>query len=627
MHMPILRDLEFSLLHRRLSPLVLGLLTAVAAEGCSDNGSGSPDTGTPETPAAIAGLRSLRVEPPMATITVQNGIAATHQFRAVGTFSNGGTRDITNEVVWSSDHPGRARVVQGLSTSDSSVGGPVVIWARAGTVTGSANLMVKLVQVFDDPAVTKPLPTNPGTKFGGMLDPARNPQLVYPNDSVLIPPNLFGIEIHFRPGPTTNTLFEVSFTAEYLDLRIFTRCQAPAGVTGCIFEPDRNAWTYLANSGRGAGPINVKVRATDDTGTTIGASDGVRLLFSEDDVRGAVYYWTTTGGSGIMRWDFGNKNQKNAEKVLGTELTGGTCVGCHALSRDGQKFVVGAGGQHDGRLLLFDVARKAAMLPFPLMQKSQFESWNPNGSQFVGVYGDGKMKDLILFDGTTGLVRGMIPLGGIQGDHPDWSEDGRTIAFTDVGQFNTDQKSYKGAIGYVQEADGKWGAPITLIGRVPGKNNYYPAISPTNEFLVYNQSTCPARTEVHADCDFDMDPTARLWAVPIVPSARPIDMAAANAPGIMDMGKTALTNSFPKWSPFRFELTKGRELLWVTFTSKRNYGLRGNGKQILIWMAAVESGRILSGEDPSYPAFALPFQDLASNNHIAQWTTKVATIE
>jgi hypothetical protein len=30
-----------------------------------------------------------------------------------------------------------------------------------------------------------------------------------------------------------------------------------------------------------------------------------------------------------------------------------------------------------------------------------------------------------------------------------------------------------------------------------------------------------------------------------------------------------------------------------------------------------------AGTDPSFAAFALPFQDITTSNHIAQWTTQV----
>jgi hypothetical protein len=101
-------------------------------------------------------------------------------------------------------------------------------------------------------------------------------------------------------------------------------------------------------------------------------------------------------------------------------------------------------------------------------------------------------------------------------------------------------------------------------------------------------------------------------------------MDRANGPGVADGATTLLTNSFPKWNPFVFKATSsGGRVAWVTFSSTRKYGLRsppGNGT--LLWMAAVDLDAP-AGTDPSFVAFALPFQDITTSNHIAQWTTEV----
>jgi hypothetical protein len=177
------------------------------------------------------------------------------------------------------------------------------------------------------------------------------------------------------------------------------------------------------------------IRGTNDAGTGVGTSATFSMAFSKDPLRGGLYYWTTTQGTGIMRWDFGDTTKTVAERFIGTQFTGGTCVGCHALSRDGTKIIASAGGQNDGRLLLFDVARDAPMVPFPLVQHSQFESRNPMGTVFVGIYTDDRKmgsSNLLVFDGMTGVKTGEIDLGGARGDHPDWSKDGNRIVFTSV---------------------------------------------------------------------------------------------------------------------------------------------------------------------------------------------------
>ena len=92
----------------------------------------------------------------------------------------------------------------------------------------------------------------------------------------------------------------------------------------------------------------------------------------------------------------------------------------------------------------------------------------------------------------------------------------------------------------------------------------------------------------------------------------------------MDEGNADITNSFPKWAPFVIQLDEQSKLMWLTFTSRRNYGLRGS--KVLLWMVGVVPAKLSEDADPSFAAFALPFQDLESSNHIGQWTEKAVLI-
>jgi hypothetical protein len=535
-------------------------------------------------------------------------------------------------------------VRKGLATTGTSVGGHVKITALSGKNEATADLLVKLSVTLPDPTYTgptapMPLPADPASKFGGTMDATRAPQIVYPNDGVLLPPNLFGIEFHFRPGMATNTLFELGFKSEVLDLKVYTRCK-PLG-EGCLYEPSADAWKYLAQSSRGGDAVAVTIRGADDAGTGFGASASINLLFSYDEIAGGIYYWTTSGKTGIMRWDFGDRTAQKPELIIAGEQFTDDCVGCHALSRDGTKMIVSNGGQNDGRLLLFGVADKNPLMPYALGQRSQFETWSPDGKAFVGVYGDtiktakrpgekDAFKDLLLFDGTTGAFTGTISAGGFQADHPDWSRDGKRIAFTTVGKHTTDQKSHNSGIASITFDGMNWSQPEVHLPIDPAKlkNRYYPAIAPDNTFFVFNESTCPAGRLDDEDCDMDMDSTATLLGLPFTAGAQPVELKNANAPGVADAGKTALTNSYPKWSPFEFQLSETRKLMWLTFTSRRAYGLRGSpDNRSLIWMVAIEPAALHAGKDPSFAAFALPFQDITTNNHIAQWTEKVVGTE
>jgi hypothetical protein len=597
---------------------------------------------------------TLRIEPALAMVSITNGAPATARFRAIATIAGRDT-DVTDDAAaaWTSDNAPLASVdATGTATTGTRFGGETSIRVTWQGSMASARLRVRFVlQTSVPPGAGAPaLPASPTQALAGPADATRAPELVYPNDGVLLPPNLFEIEVHFRPGAPANTLFEVGFTNALTDVRAFTRC-APVGDAidpGCLYAPTRDVWTGLAETNRGAEPLTLTVRATDDAGAGVGASRAQALRFAPADVRGALYYWTTSQGSAIMRWNFGDATRTTAERFAGPEASGDPavfCVGCHALSHDGGKMVLGTsltnaatGGTVDGSLLLYDVAKRAPAAPFPLAQLATFESWGPNDSAFVGVFGDGGIKDLILFDGATGARTGTIPLGGAQADHPDWSADGARIAFTEVGVTHIDQAPERGGISYVQSAaGGAWSAPQRLVPSVAGKNRYYPAIAPDGSFVVYDESTCPAGKTYDRVCNGDTDPSARLFAASFPPAASaPVELVAANAPGVADRGATDLGTSYPKWNPFAFHVSAQSQILWLTFSSLRRYGLRpspppassheGLPVGTLIWMVAIDPVRLANGQDPSSAAFCLPFQDITTSNHIAQWTGGVATV-
>jgi hypothetical protein len=46
-----------------------------------------------------------------------------------------------------------------------------------------------------------------------------------------------------------------------------------------------------------------------------------------------------------------------------------------------------------------------------------------------------------------------------------------------------------------------------------------------------------------------------------------------------------------------------------------------------VWMAAFHPDRAQAQNDPTDPAFRLPFQNIDSNNHIAQWTEQVVGLQ
>jgi hypothetical protein len=644
---------------RKVLRVALVAITASAAVGCGFKPSAAPPTtgtggtttidgglGTGGTPTKT-GPSSLAITPSTATMTVTNSAPAQTQQYTVSGQVNGQTVDLTTQVLYAVSPSGVVTVDKnGLATSTGTRGGVVTVTASSGSVTATATLTVYYTFTGVDPGMTSGITTDPSSIFSTTdNDTSRSPSLVYPNDGVLFPPNITGIEIHFTPG-ANNTLFEVSLSGQYATVNAFVRCVA-MGTSGCIYQPDPGLWSAISTANAGQGAVSLVVRGTDDTGSSVGDSTPFHMQFSKDNIDGALYYWTTTGKSAIMRWDFSGTAQ-SAQAYLTPANTGVTsCIGCHALAPDGSKMVVSANGQGDGRLLLWDIATNMALQPYPLAQRSQFESWNSDGTQFVGVYGDKQNVNnyaqagpvnLTLFDGMTGMVTSTINLGGLRGDHPDWSkstDSPNTIVFTsaDPTASTSDQRPATGGIDYVQYDGTVWGAPQTLVPSLLGKNRYYPALAPDGDLVVYDESTCttvPTAAGLTPDksCDADTDPTATMFLTSISSGgSAPIALTNANSPGVADMGATALTNSFPKWSPFVEQLTEQQQLVWLTFSSTRQYGLRAPPASsassdetkigTLVWMVGIIPS--VGGGDPSYTAFCLPFQDITTSNHIAQW--------
>ena len=225
------------------------------------------------------------------------GRPATQAFTAYRTI-DGQEFDVTSQVAWSSGRPALATVdASGVATTGPDFGGEVEVRAAIAGLTATAQLRVRYVLSEVVPDAANPVGTNPEARFNGQDDAARAPTLAYPNTGVLLPPNLHRIEDSFAPGSAQNSVFEIAFANDLTDVRLYARCSAlPPPDVGCVVEPEGRAWTGLAETNRGAQDVTLTVRGTDDGGSAVGRSAAHTLKFANEDVRGALYYWTPSAG-------------------------------------------------------------------------------------------------------------------------------------------------------------------------------------------------------------------------------------------------------------------------------------------------------------------------------------------
>ena len=510
--------------------------------------------------------------------------------------------------------------------------------------------------------------------------------VVYPNDGVLVPPNMNVISVHWTPFGPPFTEFEVDMENAITDMRVVTKCAAqtmdteqpsqPSG--GCELVLDPNMWKFVAEQNRGGDAVVITVRGTTD-GTCASVSDNVvNVSFANDDMLGAIYYWKSTvsaNGTGGQIWvkSFGDPSP---EQLVTTSLDA-TCNGCHALSRDGLRMVINL-DDDDSDDEYSDI--QAGVIDMTNGQSiggganlgPTFASFYPDHTQFIASNGLGNQNPptnvFFLCDGNSAAMTSTVAVGGNEPTMPDWSPDGKSVVFvmpqagamwtnSHGAPLNDDDHIFGGSLMLAPFASGSFGTPTMLLPS-GGENNYYPGYSPDGELVVFDRAPLDNSAGGLTGCangfcpnDSFSNPKARVMLMKAQAGAQVVDLERAN--GSPQANPQPVSNSWPKWSPF-LQKDHGDKLLWIAFSSTRDYGLRVRNhqqgmyqcyppdsyeapgaehgtpfpaqcQQPQLWMAAIDvSTAEVQPKDPSYPAFWLPFQDITTHNHTPQWTQKTA---
>jgi WD40 repeat protein len=284
--------------------------------------------------------------------------------------------------------------------------------------------------------------------------------------------------------------------------------------------------------------------------------------------------------------------------------TANRCIACHVLSRDGKNMAITwDGGDQDGNTL--DVATKT----FGVEANAwNFGTFTPDGSQFLSVHGG----VLVVRDYATQAVLATMTSGQGWVTHPDLSPDGTKLVYVHPTTTSVDW-SFGGGQIWLRSYDAaslSFGPEQMLLA--DASNNYYPSFSPDGKWILFNKSDDNTTAGAYNDVN------ASLWVMKADGTGAPIELANANK-------SLGLTNSWGRWAPFAQTIgTNGEPIFWITTSSQRDFGVRLVGiHRPQIWMTAFHPERAAAGIDPTDPAFRLPFQNIDSNNHIAQWTEQI----
>lgn len=573
-------------------------------DGAGSSGGASSSSGSIDGPLAEAGA-SLAIDPVETSLSIEDGKPLpTADFKTTLVHADGSKEDVTAEAKFSV--PVGFGGIEGTFeggrfTPTKNAVGKGAIHAEARGLSADAKITIRAKRVI----VADGAPADAATKFGGGDDPSKKPSIAYPQDGVMVPPNMNEIDLHFVPG-AGQTLFELSVVGDLLDLRVYMACAASGG--GCVNRIDKTIWKTIAEGGRGQLPYKVKLRGVNGaTPGLVGASAEQAMSFGEENITGGIYYWNASPGA-TMRYEFGVSGQKAETYMNAASAGASTCVGCHVLSRDGKKVAIGMDIPAPSPYKVFEVGTKAQVY----QQGGQFGgganffSFSPDTSKILTSNG----VTIEMHDAATGAI-----IGGqiAQGAMPDWSPDGSKMVYSKPAK-SPPCIGFCGATGVNQASlelmtfDGStWKAAGTLVGGSSSSNAYYPSFSPDGAFVVFNRAAEPSKNG-----SYDAPDATLHYVNAVGGGAAPLAKAGSNA-----------GDSWPKWTPVA-QAWRGKKLMWFTFSSRRAYGLKmAAGTRAQIWMAAFDPEAAAAGKDASFTAFWLPFQDEGSANHIAQWVTTV----
>ncbi|MFO0612130.1 MAG: hypothetical protein U0414_06070 [Polyangiaceae bacterium] len=590
-----------------------------SSSGQNTTASGSP-TSTSSGFSSHGDIQSLAVDPPMATIDVQNGVAPPKTFSAIATYADGASEAVA--ATWAFDRLDLAvSSGAGVLSASGKLGGHGTLTATAGgkSATASVDVILHVVQ--------NPANLTPGDQ--ALFDaPDANPSgtLLYPYDKTVFARGLLAPELQWAGGAAGDA-YRVKLSEPFFDATIYVSADPPSR-----FALPADVWRELTDSNEG-GPAVLDVERL--SGGQAHAAMHESWTIAQGNLRGSIYYWAVNTGQ-LMKIAPGAATptvvfDSGAADQLGTPApanyngatppweSGGNnkrCVACHTVSKDGS--TIAAIFEKKGSTASPWGTVDLAASPPSVTQMAPYDSstiylaLTPDGSK--AVHNDVAMH-MHLADAKTGapIASALDGVSDLVAD-PAFSPDGKLLAFSSNISGYYPVEFYRADLD-VFSFDAATSSFSNRMNIALGGSSAiaFPSFSPDSEWIVYQQGDY-SRAKYGSNSVGHDD----LYIADVAKTVGSLSLAHASGADL------EAKNQHITYQPTVNPIAVGG-YMWVVFVSPRDYGNEmlsssnptyENRKQL--WVAAVDVNP-KPGEDPSHPAFWLPGQDLTTINMSGYW--------
>ncbi|HEY6940798.1 hypothetical protein [Dokdonella sp.] len=460
-----------------------------------------------------------------------------------------------------------------------------------------------------DPILDGGAPANAPALFGVTGAPSGGPCLADPQIGTLFPNNWLRPRFTWVPAGAEN-LFELRVTApnQGRALLVYT--------TASSWTMPANIWSALSQHTVDRA-ITLTVRGATYAGGSLtsgpeaGSSGAVRI--APVAAQGAIVYWTSAGADTLLRgFRIGDETLKD---IVRPADAGAGCVGCHTATPDGTwvGFSAGEGGgaglgllSADGQALTpsFISSSAQTLMARPDQDAPAFSAqhWTSGDRIALTMYQSNIIwTDLEAASAAQGAGWGVLARSGesTNAASASFAHTSDTVLYVSTPDpVSTGVTVTNGDIHVVPYNNRAGGTPNTVVATQD--NEYYPAFSPDDRYIVYNRAPNGTSSYNNAQAEVYVAPAA---------GGQPVRIAANDPSACTGQTSPGVTNSWPRWSPAASD-DAGRRFYWVTFLSTR----AGGPTQIYV-APVVDTGGTLT----TYPALYPWNQGAADASHTPAW--------